>query len=341
MYGSQGRPASISWDRLQLANPGVFVTLHKMYFEGSEKKFELIARGAAFRQKPEVFFAALVELAGAKILSKIKGDKIDAYLLSESSLFVADDCITMLTCGRTTLVRAAAFLIEQVGRDKVDFLSYERKNEYFPRQQETDFYKDVKLLRDIVPGQAYRFGFPDEHHLMLFHLDKPYKPRALDCTLEILMYNLEGPAREIFNCNQTLERVRQLTKLDQIFPGFQIDDYLFQPCGYSLNAIRGGEFYTIHVTPEETGSYVSFETNIQLGDRVSSTLRNVTEVFQPRSFDLIYFHPERELPRLDIAPFQRSNNVRQSLGCGFEVGFATYFLPSTDPRPAVSLEDDL
>ncbi len=310
-----------------------------MFFEGSEKKFELISRGARFRQRGDAYYSALAELAGAKVLSKISSSKLDAYLLSESSLFVSDDCITMLTCGRTSLVRAASFLIDQIGPAQLDFLSYERKNEYFPHQQETDFYKDLEVLQKQIPGKAYRFGFPDEHHLMVFHLDKPFTARGLDCTLEVLMYNLQGPARALFDGGQTLENVRQLSQLGQIFPGFAIDDYLFQPCGYSLNAVKESEYYTIHVTPEEDASYVSFETNVQLGNSMMQTLRNVVEVFQPRSFDLIFFHPEREIPNLDLPPFVRSNFVSQSLSCGFELSFATYVMHTMQARAAVILDE--
>src|SRR4051812_18904941 len=115
-----------------------------MYFEGSEKKFELISRGAAFRTKPESFWRETVELAGAKILSKISNEACDAYLLSESSLFVWDERVTMITCGRTTLARAAAHVLEHTG--PVDFLTFERKKEHYPHQQETDFQEDLKAL---------------------------------------------------------------------------------------------------------------------------------------------------------------------------------------------------
>jgi S-adenosylmethionine decarboxylase len=246
--------------------------------------------------------------------------------------------VTMITCGRTGLVRAGQFLVGQIKPENLDFLSYERKNEYYPHQQETDFYKDVELLRAQLPGRAFRFGSPDEHHLFLYHLDRPYRVRGVDCTLEILLYNLQGQASEIFNCDQTLERVRQLTRMDSIFPGFEVDDHLFHPCGYSLNAIHGAEYYTIHVTPEEIGSYVSFETNVRLGNRIATAIRAVVEVFQPRSFDVVYFHPEKELPAFEIAPFIQRNYVRQSLSCGFEVGFSTYYLKFNEPLPAVDLD---
>ena len=52
--------------------------------------------------------------------------------------------------------------------------------------------------------------------------------------------------------------------LRSLFPSSLIDDYLFEPCGYSMNGLdASGGFYTIHVTPEKEGSYASFETNIK------------------------------------------------------------------------------
>lgn len=309
-----------------------------MYFEGSEKKFELVARGAAFRTRPADFWSHIVGLAGAKILSKISNEACDAYLLSESSLFVWDDRVTMITCGRTRLVTAAAYLLDKTGT--IDFFTYERKKESYPHQQETDFQRDVLELSRRYAGKAYRFGPPDEHHLFLYHIDRPYRPQGADCTLEILMYNLQGEAAGLFRRGQTLERLRQLTAMESIFPGFKLDDHLFEPCGYSLNAIKGSEYYTIHVTPEETGSYVSFETNVRLNSRIASAVRSVVEVFRPRSFDLVYFHPDQDLQPLDMPalPFIQLNHVRQTLNCGFEVGFATYSQSAREPQPAVRLE---
>lgn len=310
-----------------------------MYFEGAEKKFEIIVRQAAFRQRPAEFWNRLVELAEAKILSKISNEVCDAYLLSESSLFVWDERVTMITCGGTTLARALMFLIESVPAEGVEFLIYERKNEFFPQQQATDFHDDVEQIKRRLKGKAFRFGAADQHHLHLFHLDRPFRAQGADTTLEILMYDLQGPAADVFNGGQTIERVRQLTKVDQIFPGFQIDDYLFNPCGYSLNAIRGNEYYTIHVTPEDVASYVSFETNVRMGNRVASALKNVTEVFRPASFDVIYFHPEKELKAFEMDPFVQRSYVRQSLSCGFELGYSTYYLKRDEPEAAVHLED--
>lgn len=38
-----------------------------------------------------------------------------------------------------------------------------------------------------------------------------------------------------------------------------IDDYVFEPCGYSMNSQQAGVFSTIHITPEDGFSYASFE----------------------------------------------------------------------------------
>lgn len=45
----------------------------------------------------------------------------------------------------------------------------------------------------------------------------------------------------------------------KLLRGSEIDDYVFEPCGYSMNGSEGKAFSTIHVTPEEAFSYASLE----------------------------------------------------------------------------------
>lgn len=47
--------------------------------------------------------------------------------------------------------------------------------------------------------------------------------------------------------------------ISNLLPCSQICDYVFEPCGYSMNAIEGTALSTIHVTPEDGFSYASFE----------------------------------------------------------------------------------
>jgi S-adenosylmethionine decarboxylase len=60
-----------------------------MFFEGPEKKFELITRTGSpdLRQQAELW-PALIDRAKTTVLSEMQTDHCTAYLLSESSLFV-------------------------------------------------------------------------------------------------------------------------------------------------------------------------------------------------------------------------------------------------------------
>ena len=49
--------------------------------------------------------------------------------------------------------------------------------------------------------------------------------------------------------------------IGSLLPNVTIDDWAFAPCGYSMNGLRDGFYYTIHITPEDVYSYASFETN--------------------------------------------------------------------------------
>ena len=72
-----------------------------MFFEGSEKKIQVVVTEAhkGLRKRPKDFSRELVHNCNATILSELSNNYCDSYLLSESSLFVWDDRILMITCG--------------------------------------------------------------------------------------------------------------------------------------------------------------------------------------------------------------------------------------------------
>lgn len=312
-----------------------------MIFEGSEKKLEVVVKPGtpSLRQWPRANWERIVQAANAQILSTVSSDELDAYLLSESSLFVWDERFTMITCGTTTLGEAALETFKKISSAEIDCVIYERKNEYFPQLQITDFYDDIKKIHARIPGRAFRLGNADEHHLFMFHSDRPYRPEKTDRTLEVLMYDLQGLAADIFNReNMTATQIREATKVDQILKDYKVDDYAFQPYGYSLNAVKGQNYFTIHVTPQEESPYVSFETNEVEAGKAQKVLAAVIEVFRPRSFDVVYFDCDGREEKMDLPSYQRRSQVHHKFDCGYCIQYAHFSQPQVVEVSALEIK---
>jgi len=110
-----------------------------------------------------------------------------------------------------------------------------------------------------------------------------------DFTLEILMTNLDKTVMKQFYKQDgiTAKQITKSSGIADIFPDAMIDDYLFDPLGYSMNGLLGDGYFTIHVTPQPICSYVSFETNLQC--EFSALIKKVLEVFIPSSFTITLF----------------------------------------------------
>ncbi len=309
------------------------------FFEGPEKKLELVVTpdSASLRSLGEDIWRDVVRAAGADVISVMRNDHCDAYLLSESSLFVFDDYCVMITCGLTTLVDAVARLLEAISADSIAFLVYERKNEHFPERQPTTFREDARRLKAMVPGRALRFGDEHGHYVQMFHTTRAFVPETSDPTIEILMHAIDERVAAQFTSAE-LSEDRSLAVglgIDGVLPGFDTSEHVFDPAGYSLNALRGQEYYTLHVTPEEMGSYASFETNRDFVSDLTGFVGTIVELFQPRAFDVVAFLPQGE-PKLKLAGYQLGDHVVRSLG-GYRVTYLQYYIPPGGPRPPYEL----
>lgn len=312
-----------------------------MLFEGSEKKLEVVvsAQAGSLKALGEDFWRQVVQSSGAQILSRISRAECDAYLLSESSLFVWDNKFTMITCGRTTLTAAVQEFVKKVSTEHIDALVFERKNEYYPRWQRSDFFSDADELHRVMPGLAYRFGHAGEHHIYLFHSEKPFKPTRGDVTTELLMYHIGAPALEVFAVpGQTEEKIRQYLQLETIFPGYAWDDHVFEPSGYSINGIKGKRYVTIHVTPQDGGSYVSFETNADFGESLPLVLAHVVGRFHPLTFDVMTFRPDDKNLVFEAQDYWRVNRVEHRLQCGYRVCYSSHYLTNAATQDAHVLD---
>lgn len=295
-----------------------------MLFEGPEKKLEILTAEPfpSLRTLGDDFWLKIVQRAKARILSLVSTDACDAYLLSESSLFVCDRRVVMITCGRTMLIDAALEILDRIPSETVASLIYERKNENFPELQQTTFEEDVARLCAKAAGTAVNFGDRAADHIDLFHLDRPFEPDPGDATLEILMYDMPPDVSRLFSKESSPVDLRGRIGLVEMFPGFLFDDHLFDPAGYSFNAVMGEFYTTLHVTPQRKGSYTSFETNYRMGvEEVDLVVSRVLGFFRPARSDVLLFQSPLDLGGLADG-FRVTSTQSIKMGCGYAVSYA-------------------
>ncbi|XP_011504579.1 PREDICTED: S-adenosylmethionine decarboxylase proenzyme [Ceratosolen solmsi marchali] len=282
------------------------------FFEGVEKLLEIWFtssdgkdRQRDLRQIPRQKWESLLKIVRCEIISFCRNDVIDAYVLSESSMFVSKRRLILKTCGTTTPLQCLETLLDLVesytGFDKVEDLFYSRKNYKRPELQISPhqaFEEEVALLDTFFPdGEAYCLGSEDNDCWYLYTLnrDKRYQPqngeREPDQTLEILMTHLDPEVMAIFTrdiCSSAAEAT-QKSGIDRLIPNMLIDDFLFEPCGYSMNGVsKSGSYMTIHITPEPDFSYVSFESNIPEAS-YEEVIERVLKTFKPGKFVVSIF----------------------------------------------------
>lgn len=132
----------------------------------------------------------MLDLVHCKVLSVIESDHVDAYLLSESSMFVFPHKVVLKTCGTTTLLYGLSRLLEIAAVDagfphvKADLnagrpaaaapyrVFYSRKNFLFPGEQRgphRSWTDEVRFLDKLfVGGSAYLIGKMNGEHWYLY-----------------------------------------------------------------------------------------------------------------------------------------------------------------------------
>lgn len=271
------------------------------------------------RDIPRHELERLVELANCRIISTISGATTDAYLLSESSMFVSDHRFILKTCGQTSLLFALEPLISLAARycdlDYVDNIFYSRKNFRKPELQPSvhqQFEHEIDLMDEMFDegGAAYCLGRLNQDRWYLYTLDVPrFEGRAVgpagplaalskhqDQTLEILMWELDPIATACFwagDGRTGASVTRESGIVDLVPPGTVVDDFLFEPCGYSMNALvpESDVYFTMHITPEAAFSYASLETNIDLSEHYDILMKTL-EIFMPGKFLITLFQNE-------------------------------------------------
>ncbi len=258
-----------------------------------------------------------VMLAAAKcgVLSVVKNSKFHSYVLSESSMFVYPHKLIVKTCGTTTLLRMLPLVQERISKAgmAVEWMAYSRKDYSFPAEQlfpHRGIGEEVEYLQKIFPeGSAYILGPITADHWLVFVADYCERPSSdsTDRTLNIMMYDIDPAVADMFQADYkgsklTATDVTKLTGIGTLMPGSVIQDYLFEPCGYSMNGLLFEAYWTIHVTPESHCSYASFETNIRTSN-FNALVRAVLGVFRPARFSVTLFADKAGLAEMTTMPF--------------------------------------
>lgn len=278
-------------------------------FEGPEKKLEMEFLVPAhddmgFRVLSATEWQTVLDAACCTILSTMSNEYCDAYVLSESSLFVYRHKIMLKTCGTTTLLHVVPLVLQHASKlgMEISYCFFSRKSLSFPMAQKHPHQctgDETDYLDRFFDGNAYILGPLKGDYWFVYQFDAdPGRPATIpEVNLEIMMHDLSPEKMAQFFKKPGLDAktVSSKSGITDLLPGSRIDEFLFDPCGYSMNGLLGEAFWTIHITPEDHCSYVSFETNIQL-PKYCDLINQVFSVFEPGRVTVTVFVDEGALP---------------------------------------------
>lgn len=273
-------------------------------FEGPEKLLELwfssdhAGVNSSLRDIPADVWQKCLDEVQCTILSTIQNEHVTAYLLSESSMFVYADKVLIKTCGTTTLLKCLPGMIELAktrGLNVLEDVFYSRQSFNFPDRQlyphksvdqEVDY-----LSREFKQGAAYCLGRLNESNYNFFNAETATPRKEADSSLEVMMTGLDDELmqKHFFKdtfCDKTTFKA---SGIGGLFENAIVDEYAFEPCGYSMNGIVDDAVYTIHITPEPGHSYASFECNVKMPD-YTELLEKVLNIFNPEKFLVVSSH---------------------------------------------------
>lgn len=309
-------------------------------FEGPEKKLEVFftlptsAEGAVgFRAAPQAAWSDVLTAASCTILHQQANDHSDAYLLSESSLFVYPHKVILKTCGSTTLLLTLPKLLalaDSIGADleHVHYSHYEYKFPHLQPYPHSSYDEErdtlVALLGTRIAGVTARvlgeagsntgacwYALCTEAHAPSVEPTRcdpalamatvpatlvpvpgvaTRAPPASEVVIEVAMEGLSPSVCALYHgdhpdhgnaLGKALARsMSSLAGVGALVEGTLLDDWAFEPCGYSMNAQREEHYYTVHVTPESAFSYASFETT-DPSFASPHAIRDIIDAFQP------------------------------------------------------------
>ena len=337
-------------------------------FEGFEKRLEISffypgifsdPEGKGLRSLTKSQLDEILAPAECTIVSSLSNDKVDSYVLSESSLFVYPYKIIIKTCGTTKLLLSIPPILKLAEMLSLNVRSvrYTRGSFIFPAAQpfpHRNFSEEVAVL-DTYFGKlesgsmAYTMGGSDKAHNWHVYSASAEPVSVFDSvyTLEMCMTGLDREKASVFYKEQSGSAALMTANsgIRNILPDSQICDFDFEPCGYSMNSVEGAAVSTIHVTPEDGFSYASFEAcgyNLELMN-LNQLVESVLTCFQPSEF-LIAVHMDvasnsfNQSCLLDVKGYHRKERCYQGFGTGGSVVYQKFMKTSGCGSPRSPLK---
>jgi S-adenosylmethionine decarboxylase len=233
-----------------------------MFFEGAEKRILIIFKSNIRKYYNTIWWKIHIKDIGCNIISMMSNKYYDIYLLSESILLVSKNTILIKTCGITSPLSILNFFnsdnIKNIAYSHPNFLNIEEQPIMYQNPNYIINYINEKINLDL---EYNKFGYLN---YIGNYFDINYS--------EIILWDFE------WNDDFILVIKKFLVEWD-------IDDYIFQPQGYSLNGFKNKDYITIHCTPNKECSYISIEYK---SDTISIDLfKIIIDMLNPQKVGII------------------------------------------------------
>jgi hypothetical protein len=252
-------------------------SMENLPFDAAEKLLEIELRDDApsLRRLGTSAWSEVVEAAGGAILESRMGRLVDAHVLSESSLFVRDGAMSLLTCGRTDLGRAFDALMSRIGPETVTAVRLSRERDRFPSTVRSTFDDDVTLIERTCAGTTLESTCDGA-------VLRTFEAGSLRNALDFRVFGAglgRGPSGVFLGDRAAIAPL--LAGFADAFGADLSQVHHFEPSGCSMNLVRGVDAACVHVSPEATADVASVETSSADSAVRLALLSEFERVFQP------------------------------------------------------------
>lgn len=229
------------------------------------------------KELSRMFWKDMLRSINTQIISENKSTHCTSFILSHSSLLIFESYFLLITCGSNKIELFVDKLFNNLKSVPVTSLSYQEQgfNEMEP-QDESNF--DA-----IAKKHLNNFNVSISHSKNMrasVFLSPVCTPMKSSNVSQIFMKGISKNALE-------KDFYKNLhSNAPSNFNSFTLHDHHFEPCGYSLNAIEGGDYFIIHVSPEDQVSYLSFETNALGPEALILATDWLKDSFSPEQFHI-------------------------------------------------------